>query len=42
MFELLNSIMKKIGEEHVIQVTTNGVSNYVDISRMLKKTRKLF
>ncbi|KAJ0089587.1 hypothetical protein Patl1_14272 [Pistacia atlantica] len=29
MFELLDSVVEEIGEEHVVQVVTNGASNYV-------------
>ncbi|XP_031284359.1 uncharacterized protein LOC116143083 [Pistacia vera] len=43
MFELLDSVVEEIGEEHVVQVVTDGVSNYVAAGKMLKeKRRKLF
>ncbi|KAJ0080482.1 hypothetical protein Patl1_24494 [Pistacia atlantica] len=43
MFELLDSVVEEIGEEHVVQVVTDGASNYVAAGRMLEeKRRKLF
>ncbi|XP_031254301.1 uncharacterized protein LOC116112286 [Pistacia vera] len=43
MFELLDSVVEEIGEEHVVQVVIDGASNYVAAGRMLeKKRRKLF
>ncbi|XP_031258298.1 uncharacterized protein LOC116116350 [Pistacia vera] len=32
--------LKEIGEEHVVQVVTDGASNYVAIGRMLEKKRR--
>jgi len=35
MFKLLDNIVDEIGVEHVVQVVTHGVSNFVVASRML-------
>jgi len=43
MFELLDNMVEEIGEEHVVQVVTDGASNLVAAGRMLMEKRtKLF
>nr|KYP59947.1 hypothetical protein KK1_015394 [Cajanus cajan] len=43
IFELLDNIVEEIGEEHVVQVVTNGASNLVVTGQMLMEKRtKLF
>jgi len=43
MYELLDSIVDEIGEDHVFQVVTDGASNLVATIRMLTEKRtKLF
>jgi len=43
MFELLDSMVEEIGEDHVVQVVTDGASNLVAAGRMLMEKRtKLF
>nr|KYP66189.1 hypothetical protein KK1_012473 [Cajanus cajan] len=43
MFELLDNIVEEIGEEHVVQVVTDGASNLVAAGQMLMEKRtKLF
>jgi len=43
MYKLLDNIVDEIGEEHVVQVVTDGASNFVAAGRMLMEKRtKLF
>ncbi|XP_042009179.1 uncharacterized protein LOC121757748 [Salvia splendens] len=40
LFELLDSVVEEIGEEHVVQVVTDNWSNYVAAGKMLMEKRK--
>lgn len=40
MFELLDSVVKEIGEKHVVEIITNKTSNYIVSSRILEEKRK--
>lgn len=43
MFELLDSVIEEIGEDNVVQVVTDGASNFVAAGKMLEEKRtKLF
>lgn len=43
MFELLDSVIEEIGENNVVQVVTDGASNFVAAGKMLEEKRtKLF
>ena len=43
MFELLDSMVEEIGEDNVMQVVTDGASNFVKAGKMLENKRtKLF
>jgi len=43
MFKLFDNMVDEIGDEHVVQVVTNGASNLVATGRMLMEKRtKLF
>jgi len=39
MFKLLDSVVEEIGENNVVQVVTDGASNFVVARRMLKEKR---
>ncbi|GKV34247.1 hypothetical protein SLEP1_g42637 [Rubroshorea leprosula] len=40
LFELLDSIVEEIGEEHVVQLITDNGSNYVVAGKLLEEKRK--
>ncbi|XP_014617058.2 uncharacterized protein [Glycine max] len=40
LFELLDAIMEKVGEENVVQVVIDNGSNYVSASKLLEDKRK--
>lgn len=43
MFELIDSIVQEIGEEHVVQLVTDSVTTLVKVGELLvKKKTKLF
>jgi len=39
MFELLDFVIKEIGEDNVVQVVTDGASNFVAKGKMLEEKR---
>ena len=43
MFKYLDEVVEKFGEENVVQVITNNVSNYVNVEmRLMEKWTKLW
>ena len=43
MFKYLDEVVEKFGEENVVQVITNNVSNYVNVEmRFMEKWTKLW
>jgi len=42
MFELLDYMVKEIGEDNVLQVMTDGASNFVAAKKLLEKRTKSF
>ena len=43
MFKYLDEVVEEIGEENVVQVITDNVSNYVNAGmRLMKKRRRLW
>ena len=42
MFKLLDYVVEEIGKDNVVQVVTNGASNFVATRKMLEKRTKLF
>ena len=40
VFKMLNAIMKRIGEENIVQVVTDNVANYKAGGQLLMEKRK--